>query len=113
MSFALCEWTQESNGPLMGQYQFPFNLLLPKWLPESMLIAEPTNKLSLECRYVLVTQLEPWDLNGWVASSQKLGMSKVRHEQSFFIFNKVMLMECPVEATIKTKVGGFFGLFTS
>ena len=26
VSFGLCEWTQESNGPSMGQYQFPFNL---------------------------------------------------------------------------------------
>ena len=80
MSFAIAEWSEGEQGPALGQYQFPFSLNLPKWLPDSMLLAHPEESLSLECRYRLITQLEPWDESRWVMGSSKLGMSKLRHE---------------------------------
>ena len=52
-------------GPQPGQYQFPFQMTLPPWLPESMLIADTSlgngKAISLECRYKVISQLEPVD----------------------------------------------------
>ena len=68
-----------------GLYQFPFQVMLPNWLPDSMMCGEPHASILMQVKYRLTAQLEGMVDEDWVAGLPMLGMSRMRHELPLFI----------------------------
>jgi len=52
LTFPIKNW-EADQGPKCGSYVIPFSFILPGWLPESMMMAEPEGKFLLQVKYRL------------------------------------------------------------
>lgn len=87
--FPVAQWDAMSQGPVPGIYALPFKVNLPDWLPNSMMLGEPEDKLLLQVKYRLTAQLTPISDEDWVAGLPELFMSKVRAERPIFVNRNV------------------------
>ena len=85
--------------------------MLPDWLPDSMVLAEPEGKILLQVKYRLMVQLRPSEANGYVADIPELGISKVRHERPILINRgRAPQPQLNFKQDLESKVGGFLGI---
>ena len=97
------------NVQLPGQYTFPFEVMLPDWLPASMLITNVSDRMRSQVRYEVRAQWIPTENDGW-ADEAKI-TSKLRCKRSCF-FSRAP-QEFPVvdfQKELKMEIGGVFGL---
>jgi len=59
--------------------------MLPKWLPDSMMLGEPLADILMRVEYNLVAQLIPANESQWVGANAAMGISLCRREKSLFV----------------------------
>ena len=60
-------------------------MVLPDWLPDSMVLAEPMGQIMMRVEYRLTAQLVPFNVSDWVGDLPQMGVSLCRFEKPFFI----------------------------
>lgn len=55
--FKIKEWDQDTSerGLRSGTHRIPFAVVLPEWLPDSMVLVEPTGNIQMRVEYKLNT----------------------------------------------------------
>ena len=103
----------EGQGPPEGRSEFPFSIMLPEWLPDSMMLGEPLADILMRVEYNLIAQLIPTYEPQWVGANAAMGISISRKEKSLFVNrapNAQIEVREDIEEELTAKVGGFLGM---
>ena len=83
--FPIAEWRDDKKIKV-GKYAFPFEIVLPEWLPASLCVAEPDYSIYMAIKYMLVAQIEDDTAELiYVARNSLLNLSLIRHERSLIV----------------------------
>lgn len=68
----------------VGQHAYPFEIQLPAWLPPSTMLSNDEDRVNMQTRYEVRTQLVPEDKSEeWANEAERV--SKLRGSKSFFV----------------------------
>ena len=104
--------TYPDGPPKIGQMSFPFSLVIPDWLPASMMLAGDLEEGRLSVEYSLRAQFTPKHHCDW--ADVKHNISSFKGTRMVYIYRPVLQQpQVNLRMELHSEVGGFLGMGTS